>query len=381
MSIRVLHITHGRTTGLAHCVADWVHEQIAVGMQVTVACPPGRLADLVGEAGAEVVVWRAARAPGIGMLREVRDLRRIVTKVSPDLIHLHCAKAGLLGRLVIRKHIPTLFSPHAWSFLAVTGVMRRLVREWERFATRWTTTVVCVSQGEAATGRKSGIRCQFEVLSNQVNLPELNTLTTRDRGGVRAELGVAPGTPIAVLAARLCRQKGQDIAVAAWPKVREVVASAELVMLGDGPDREMLAERAVDPAASGVRMLGLVDRATTLRWMYAGDVVVCPSRWEGMSLVPLEAAALGRPVVISDVDGARESVPVQAGSLIPVGDSDAFAVAVTRLLSDPGWAMEMGEAARSAAADRQAAIGSISASRKLALLYLNIAENEGSEPA
>ncbi|MGH3804434.1 MAG: glycosyltransferase family 4 protein, partial [Pseudonocardiaceae bacterium] len=212
-------------------------------------------------------------------------------------------------------------------------------------------------------------------------LQELDALVDRDRGSVRAELGVAPGTPIAVIAARVCRQKGQDIAVAAWPAVREKVASAELVILGDGPAAAAIAKQAGAAAMSGVSMRGLIDRSTTLRWMYAADIVVCPSRWEGMSLVPLEAAALGRPVVISDVDGAREAVPVQAGSLIPIGDSVAFAAAVTRLLADPGWAMSMGEAARKATLARHAAVGLETAAYRLAVLYTRLVGGDSSDIA
>ncbi len=380
VSMRVLHVTHGTTTGLAHCVADWVREQVLAGMSVTVACPRGRLTQLGEQAGARVVEWRASRAPGFGMWRERGQLARIVADARPDVVHLHCAKAGLLGRLILRGRVPTVFSPHAWSFLAVEGTARRVVREWERFAARWTTVTVCVSQGEATTGRGSGIRGRFDVLPNESDVDELVPITERDRGGLRAELGISAGAPLAVVAARMCRQKGQDVAIAAWPKVRDVVPNAELVLLGDGPTRHHLAEQAGDPDASGVRLHGLVDRNTTLRWMYAADVVVCPSRWEGMSLVPLEALALGRPVVVSDTDGMREGVPVQAGLLVPVDQPEPLATAVSRLLSDPGLAMTMGETGRRAAMSEHGKrhepgkSGTASAARRLAQLYPTLVE-------
>jgi len=303
------------------------------------------------------------------MWRERRQLARIIADTRPDLVHLHCAKAGLLGRLVLRGNVPTVFSPHAWSFLAVDGVTRRMVREWERFAARWTTVTVCVSQGEATTGRGAGIRGRFEVLPNQIDLDELSPIVERDRGGLRAEFGLSAGVPLAVLAARMCRQKGQDVALAAWPKVREVVPNAELVLLGDGPTRDTLTEQAGDPDISGVRLHGLADRATTLRWMYAADVVICPSRWEGMSLVPLEALALGRPVVASDTDGMRESVPVQGGVLVPVDQPDPLAAAIAQLLSDPGLAMTMGEAGRRATVAKHGKRDAASAASRLAQLY------------
>jgi glycosyltransferase involved in cell wall biosynthesis len=160
------------------------------------------------------------------------------------------------------------------------------------------------------------------------------------------------GQPLAVVAARICRQKGQDIAVEAWPTVREMVPTATLALLGDGPLRASLEQRTEALPESGIRFVGHTDRETTLRWMYAADVVVCPSRWEGMSLVPLEAMALGRPVVATDVDGMCEVIPVQAGRLIPPRRPDAFASAVAGLLADPGVAMAMGDEALEAALQR-----------------------------
>jgi len=71
-------------------------------------------------------------------------------------------------------------------------------------------------------------------------------------------------------------------------------------------------------------------------WYRAADLVVLPSRWEGMALAPLEALACERPVVLTDVDGARESLPsaLAARCLVPPGDPAALAAAVTGLLPD-----------------------------------------------
>jgi glycosyltransferase involved in cell wall biosynthesis len=83
-------------------------------------------------------------------------------------------------------------------------------------------------------------------------------------------------------------------------------------------------------------------------WYAAASLVVAPSRWEGMALVPLEAMACGRPVVISEVAGARESLPSGHARLclVPPGDPAGLARALIRLLSDPVRARELGEQAR-----------------------------------
>jgi len=88
--------------------------------------------------------------------------------------------------------------------------------------------------------------------------------------------------------------------------------------------------------------------ADPLPWYQAADVVVQPSRWEGMALAPLEAMACGRPVVLTNVAGARESLPAEeADQVVPIGDERALASALLRLLTDSGL---RGAAARRALA-------------------------------
>lgn len=309
------------------------------------ACPGGRLGELVHAAGARVLPWHAQRQPGTELASEIASLRRIVRATQPGVVHLHCAKAGLAGRSLLRGTVPTVFSPHAWSFLAADGMMQRAIREWERFAARWTAVTVCVSHAEAATGRRHGIRGRIAVLPNEItDHAPLDALASRYRGEVRTELGISAGTPIAVIAARLTRQKGQDVAIDAWRWVREQIPTAELVLVGDGPDRIELAEA----AGSGVRFIGAASRWDTLRWMTAADVVLCPSRWEGMSLVPLEALTIGRAVIASDVDGMAEVLPAGSGWLVPVDDTRALAEQVVSVLAEPAMAFDAGQRGRAA---------------------------------
>ena len=91
--------------------------------------------------------------------------------------------------------------------------------------------------------------------------------------------------------------------------------------MGAGPEEERI--RAL--AGPGVELVG--SRKDVLDWYAAADVVVLPSRWEGMSLVPLEAMACSRSVVATDVSGAREAIGEDAGAVVPVDDLDALAEA------------------------------------------------------
>ncbi|MFE6621651.1 glycosyltransferase family 4 protein [Streptomyces sp. NPDC057740] len=330
----ILHVAQPVEGGVARVVTDLVAAQLAAGLRVSVACPRGgTLGDDLRGLDCTVVRWDATRAPGRRLPGEVRQLSRLLRSVRPDLVHAHSAKAGLAARLAVRGALPTVFQPHAWSFEAADGVVARLALNWERFGARWATRVLCVSEAERRTGVRSGIDARWRVVPNGVD-------TCRFRpDGDRARRGAGP---LVVCVGRLCRQKGQDVLLTAWPEVVRRVPGARLVLVGDGPDADELRSGAPE----SVEFAGAT--ADTGRWYRAADVVVLPSRWEGMALAPLEAMACGRPVVVTDVDGAGESLPPGCPPSCPVPPEDpgALARALTALLLDEPLRAELGAQAR-----------------------------------
>jgi glycosyltransferase involved in cell wall biosynthesis len=339
--------------GVARYVAALCADQLGRGWTVAVACPDfGRLAgDLAGH-GVRRLAWTAERSPGPSTVGEARGLRRLIDEAGPDVVHLHSSKAGLAGRLAVRGRLPTLFQPHGWSWLAAP---RRLVRPavaWERLAERWTDLHVCVGEGEAAEARVRGLRGPCRVVRNGVDLKHFERADEDDRRAARARLDLPPEAPLVVCVGRLTRQKGQDILLAAWSAVLAACPRARLALVGDGELREPL-RRAAPP---GVLFTGPV--ADTRPWYAAADLVVLPSRWEGLPLTLLEALAVGRSVVGSDIPGIAEALPRGAGTLTPPGDPAALAEAITYRVRIPELVRAEGTAgARYASAEADAQRG------------------------
>ncbi|MFF7722834.1 glycosyltransferase family 4 protein [Streptomyces luteogriseus] len=338
---RVLHVTQPVDGGVARVVTDLAGAQLAAGLRVTVACPDSPLAARLAALGTDVRHWAATRAPGPSLADEARRLARIVEDVRPCLVHAHSAKAGLAGRLAVRGRIPTVFQPHAWSFEAVDGVTAALARGWERWGARWAARVVCVSEAERRRGVEAGVRGRWSVVPNGIDVERFRPA---DAGAVRARLlpDGDPRAPLVVCVGRLCRQKGQDVLLTAWESVLRRVSGARLVLVGDGPDHARL--RALAPGS----VLFAGDVADVVPWYQAADLVVLPSRWEGMALAPLEAMACGRPVVVTDVGGARESLPpgLLPHCLVPAPAPAALAAALTGLLLDPPLRAALGDQGR-----------------------------------
>ncbi|MEV4558896.1 glycosyltransferase [Kitasatospora sp. NPDC049285] len=367
----ILHVSQPVDGGVARVVVDLVRGQRAAGCRVLVACPPGgRLAAEAGAAGARVLEWRAERSPGPSTAGEALRLRRILRRAEPDVLHLHSAKAGLAGRLAARGRVPTVFQPHAWSFAAVDGALAAASLRWERHATRWARTVLCVSEQERADGERAGLLADWRVVPNGVDLAHFAPADAATRRAARMTLGLDQSDPLAVCVGRLCRQKGQDVLLDAWVRVQGAVPNARLVLVGGGPDAEALAEQVRGlPEPSRVRMVG--DVADPRLWLAAADLAVLPSRWEGMALAPLEAMASGRPVVLADVPGARECLPPgEVGrSVVPPEDPVALAERLAEFLGDRIECERRGAAARSHVSDNHDIRGVI---QQVAAVYRTI---------
>ncbi|MFJ4878996.1 glycosyltransferase [Streptomyces sp. NPDC088745] len=346
--LTVLHLVQPVDGGVARVVVDLVGSQVGKGVRALVACPPeGPLARQAAAAGAEVLRWPAGRAPGPGLVSEVLTAAGLIRRSAPDVLHAHSAKAGLAGRLAARGRVPTVFQPHAWSFDALEGRSAALARRWERYGARWSTAILCVSEAERRVGEAAGIVARWSVVRNGVDLGRFGADGgTGGRAAARSRVprlaGLAPAAPLVVCVGRVCRQKGQDVLMRAWPEVTRSFPGARLALVGDGPDAAELR----GSAPPGVLFVGAVT--DTRPWLQAADVVVLPSRWEGMALAPLEAMACGTPVVVTDVNGARESLPPgsEPHCLVPSQEPPALAAALTALVADRALREDLGRRAR-----------------------------------
>lgn len=328
MRRRVLLVSQPGNAGVAHVVANHVEWAVENGWQPSVACDPeSRLAELVVERNGSVEPWTAKRSPTSGVRSEMRALRDILERTSPAVVHLHSSKAGLVGRLLLRGCRPTVFQPHAWSFQASRGASKVLAVGWERWAQRWTDVTVCVSRAEEAAGSQFGVRATIAMLPNSVDTARFHAVPgDSDRARLRAKMGFSADAPVAVCVGRLCEQKGQDLLLAAWPRVLDAVPSAQLVLVGDGPERDRLESQRV---ANVVFAGAAPDPA---RWFQIADLAVVPSRWEGQALVILEAMSCAVPIVASDIAPNVETLPRAAGATVPADQPDILAAAIVKRL-------------------------------------------------
>lgn len=335
-SSRILVVSQATVDGVAVCVRDLVQAAVSTGYQVTVACPStGDLAAWAQQRGA---VWKRLemrRSPHPSDILSVVRLRRLAR--VHDLVHLHSSKAGVVGRIAVAslglRRPPVVFTPHGWSWL-VGGWLAPLYRWTERVVLPLATAVVAVSEEERANGRA--------VLGSRATRIVVNPNGV-DPGRFSLEGPVADRSdaPLVVCVGRLCHARGQDLAVAALALMH--TPSVRLRLVGNGEARSAIEKLVTALGLDGrVEFSGFrPDPAPDLR---AADVVVIPSRYDGMALTLLEAMACGTAIVATRVPGT--SALGGAGRLVPVEDPESLAEAVDALLADPQRRRLLAAAAR-----------------------------------
>ncbi len=177
-----------------------------------------------------------------------------------------------------------------------------------------------------------------------------------DRGAaLREELGLPSTAPVAICVSRLVQRKGQDMLIRAWPHVLQQVASAHLVIVGDGPDQQRLRTLIQRQGVQdSVHLPGSASGQRLVDFYNAANVFAMPCRTRKAGLEPealgicyLEAQACGLPVLVGNSGGAPDTcVPGVSGFVVQGRDVHDVAQRLILLLGDPGLAQRMGQAGR-----------------------------------
>jgi glycosyltransferase involved in cell wall biosynthesis len=318
----------------------------------------------VGVAESDAAVLEAARrrggtvidVPTLGReaapgrdLRAVADLVRVMRRERPAIVHTHTSKAGFVGRLAAKlARVPAVVhQPHGHIFYGYYGRTRTaLYVGLERLAARWADRLIMLTERGIAEHLAQGIGrpAQFVVVPSGVPVHAFRAAApTPD--AARAALGLPRDAYVVAALGRLVPIKGFDLLVEALPAVAAALPSTRLLIIGDGPLRGALEARA--------EALGIMPRLTITgarsdvpAVLAAADVLVAPSRNEGMGRAIVEAMALGVPVIGAAVGGIPAViVDGESGRLVEPERPAAIARALIELGVDPLLRAKLGAAA------------------------------------
>jgi len=320
------------------------------------------LASWLRARGHEAKVWVGGSGPFLDLLHEagvpfevVPSLRREIRPATdaaaalqlllglrrwrPDVLSLHTAKAGAVGRWIGPTiGAATLYTAHGWSFapgVPVTEARRHL--RFERWLARMPGLIVDVCEHDRALAVGAGVGRDERHVVVHNGMPDRTDVTA-------AHPERQP--PRLVMVARFEAQKDHATLLRALASL-DPESSWRLTLIGDGHGRDR-ASRLADDLGIGRRIEwagALPDVAPTLA---TAQAFVLASHWEGFPRSILEAMRAGLPVIASDVGGTREAViDGETGYVVPPGDVMALADALGRLIAAPDLRARMGAAGRS----------------------------------
>ncbi len=286
-----------------------------------------------------------------------RDLRRLIGEWKPDVVHTHSSKAGILGRLAAwAESVPcVVHTIHGLAFHPYQSKLRNAVyKAAERVAARRCHRIVCVADAMRETALAAGIGTPEKyvtVYSGMETAALLKPGVSRD--DVRRELGFTDEHFVLATISRLAELKGHDDLLDALGPIMRTRKELRLLWIGDGLWRDRLLRR-VGELDLGDRVVhtGLVEPGEIPRLLAATDALAHPSYREGLPRAVPQALLSGVPVVVYDVDGAKEVCTQDTGRLVEPGDLGALREAVLWMMDHPRERVEMGERGRAACRER-----------------------------
>ena len=267
----------------------------------------------------------------------VLELSRLYRELRPDIVHLNSSKAGAVGSLAalaLRTRPAVVYTVHGWVFLEPLGPLRRaLYRTVERSAAKNKNALIVLSEPDLATGRAlipPAGQSKLHLIPLGIAPTGRPALTSRQ---ARAKL--ACGRPETLhrwpfwvgCVANLYPAKGLDTLLYAISRSSRELTDTVFLILGDGPEKTRLWElRRRLNLQNNVLFLGAVPRASEL--MPAFDLLVLPSRKEGLPYALIEAMQSGVPVLAAAVGGIPSLIADGVnGRLVPPDDPAALAAA------------------------------------------------------
>jgi glycosyltransferase involved in cell wall biosynthesis len=272
--------------------------------------------------------------------------------VRPDVVHTHMYRADVVGTKAAialgnaghrRPYVVSTVHSSRVRSASDRGTLRALTPEMDQ--------LIAVSKAiERKLADEHRDQAPVRLIYNGVDLARYDhqepCCTLRD------DFGMEPGSQLVGVIARLEPEKGHQTLIDAWPIVLRDVPDAYLLIVGEGSRRDYLeAQAAANRVAHRVVFTGRRDDVPAVT--AALDVAVLPSHREAQGLSILEAMALSRPVVASDVGGIPEMIEDGVtGLLVPHDQPDMLAAAIVRLLTDHALADTIARAGHDLVHDR-----------------------------
>lgn len=308
-------------------------------------CKKGVLANEIEKFGIDVIELEKKR--GIDYYATIK-LARILREKRIQIIHSHNINAHIHSFLAAKiANTPIIITTKHGAGLPFKNSLSKML--WTKSINLFTDRIVTVSEDIKNILLNDGNinPNKITTIINGINIENYSReIDTRKK---KREIGISDEDLIIGNVARLSREKGHNILLEAFSIVLKEVSNARLVLVGDGPLRKNLEDKAKELGIiNKINFLGFRHDINELLKIF--DVFVLPSITEGISLALLEAMSAGLPIVATNVGGNPEIViDGQTGLLVPPNDPYSMSKAILKVMDDKNFAKQMGLAGKALA--------------------------------
>jgi len=328
----------------------------AHGFDITAVCAPTPHADELSRRGIRLVT-----APLLRSITPLRDLvavwrlYRFLRRERFDIVEVSTPKAALVGSVAARlARVPCLIHLLRGLVYEHAGRLQRvLLRVSQTIPCRLADEVFSISHGMMEQAIEDGVCApdKIRVLgrgsSNGIDLQRFAPPSSDGRRSVRSRHGIPEGAVVAGFVGRMTRDKGIGELVRAFLEIGERRPDLHLLLVGTYETRDRPSSEVLDGVASHDRIHHVGWQPSTPPFLGAMDLLILPTYREGFGTVLLEAAAVGLPVITSDIVGCRDAVEAdETALLVPPCDTAALVSAWERLLDDETLRQRLGTAGR-----------------------------------
>lgn len=358
--VRLVHITTIPET--LYFLTGQVSYMKSKGLEVHALSSPG---DDLGKFGRqEGIAVHAVEMPRritpVQDLIAIRRLWRSLRAIKPQIVHAHTPKGGLLGMISAwLARVPVrVYHVHGLPFVTATGLKRTLLRLSERASCLLATQVYSVSHANRDVITAEGLCSPRKIkvlLNGSINGLDAAGRFNPERVGVdagqgtRAQYGIPTGATVLGFVGRIVRDKGLIELAEAWQTLRADFADLHMLVVGPFEPQDPVpdAVKTMLQTDERIHLAGMVGPDEMPAYYAAMDLLVLPTYREGFPYVPMEAAAMGLPVVASRVPGCTEAVQDGVtGTLVPARDAAALTAALRQYLENPDLRHQHGQAGR-----------------------------------
>lgn len=327
------------------------------GWSVTAVCSDGPFVAELRRSGYEIDTIPIARSMNpLAALRSTIVLVRYFRRERFDVLHVHTPVAALIARVAARiAGIPlVVYTAHGFYFHdQMPRWKRSLFVALERFAGKFTDLLFSQSSEDADDAVSEGIGPPERVLAigNGIDVSRFNPAEVGAGGTVRETLGIPADAFVVGMIGRQVREKGVAEFLAAATDLAGRFPQAWFLLVGERLVSDHASGVEIEFAAAkellGKRLVAPGLRTDIPQLLAVMDLFCLPSWREGMPRTIIEAMMMAKPVVATDIRGAREEVVAgETGLLVPTRSPQQLAAAIERFIHSPAWAERLGRAGR-----------------------------------